>query len=105
MKKLVVNYRDLYAYGKYLDTKAAEFKNITSRMKDIINNLKVSWDGADANNFIANSTTYLDNLKVVENDIYSFGSFIRNRAMKYDRRELNFIEKFNERTGIQDGTR
>lgn len=90
MSSIIVETDALTAYGNDLDQKATEFTAITNEMSSIISSLSGSWEGDDAQNFIANATAYLSNLKVIENAFKQFGNSAKNHSVKYGNRVADF---------------
>ena len=93
MSKLNVDTESLKSYGTSLDTKAQEFSEITKKMQEIVESLRISWGGSDANSFIANATEYINNLKVIENSLISYGSTVKRRSSGYDKRVADFYAR------------
>lgn len=90
MSNIVVDTEKLKNYGTTLDEKAKSFSEIVSQMQNIISAVSGSWDGYDAQNFIANANAYLSNLKQVENALLQFGNCIKNCSANYSNRYSEF---------------
>ena len=86
---------DLSNYGQFFETKATEFGQVTQKMENIIDSLKGGWTGADAENFIANATAYLQNLKIVESQMAMYGSTVKRKATGYNNACASFYEILN----------
>lgn len=93
MSKLIVETGKLRSYGSTLEGYASEFHSITDNMTKIVESLRTSWSGYDASRFINNATKYIENLKVIENELNSNGAIAKKRANGYERRCAEFYDK------------
>ena len=86
MTKIVVDIDELSKYSKQLGEYAVEFDNITNSMKSIVSSLESGWQGSDASSFIANATSYINNLSVVRQEIVNSSNTVAQQVNKYDQR-------------------
>ena len=93
MTKVVVNIKELSNFSQKLTTDATEFDQITKKMGEIINSLASGWQGYDAENFISNATSYLENLNVVKKAIIDSASSTQKNVVAYTNRINEFYEK------------
>lgn len=91
-KRLVVNYKELGDFSKYLSEKSEEFKNIRTNIMTLVNNIKNSWDGKDSANFISNANSYLESLSVVESNMSSFSNFAGKKLSSYSKVSNEYME-------------
>ena len=90
MGTIIVETGKLREYGSNLESYAKEFHTITEKMDEIVKSLKGSWSGYDASKFINNATKYIENLKVIEEELNTYGSTAQRRSSKYDQRVEEF---------------
>lgn len=98
MTKMVVDFGLLAKYSKDLDDDAQQFGIITENMKEIIDSLKRrGWRGYDADTFINNAITYLDDLRVVKEKLISASQGVHNRNKRYEGRVQDYFDSLKAR--------
>jgi uncharacterized protein YukE len=95
MVKIMAICNDLDNYGKLFETKSEEFNQITKKMESIVSALDSGWTGIDADNFRANATAYLANLKRVEASMASYGNTVRKKSNGYSNACASFYDILN----------
>ena len=99
MTKLIVDFDLLAKYSKNMDEYAREFGMITRNMDEIISSLKKrGWKGYDANTFINNAQTYLNDLRVVQNALFESSASVSGRNKKYVARVDDYFDKMRARS-------
>jgi len=94
-KRLIVNYRELEDFSKYLSEKSEEFKNIRTNIITLVNNIKNSWDGIDSANFINNANNYISSLSTVESNMNQFSDFAGKKLSSYSKVSNEYMENSN----------
>lgn len=95
MGKVVVICNDLTNYGQLFETKSTEFSQITKKMESIVAGLESGWSGSDADNFKANASAYLANLKVLEASMSYYGNLVKGKSTKYSNACATFYDILN----------
>lgn len=93
MTNIMVKTAELTKYGTDLEEKANEFSSLLKSMDEIVTSISGAWNGTDANNFISNASAYINNLKVVETTLLTFGNSVKNHSVKYNNRCADFYSK------------
>ena len=99
MTKIVVDFNELRKYSKNLYDDSIQFGTITKNMQDIIDSLKErGWSGYDADRFIHNAVTYLEDLRVVKEAIHESALIVQRKNKGYSDRVEKYFEtvKFKE---------
>ena len=91
MTKVVVNVKDLAKYSEQLINDVTELDSIINSMVSIVNSLSTGWQGYDAENFVTNATSYLENL--VKKAIVDSAESVQKNAEGYANRINSFYEK------------
>ncbi len=93
MSKIVVDEAKLFNLAKVLQEDSSEFKTITEKMSSIVDSLRGSWDGNDADTFITNATAYLGNLMEIKQALDEASHLVNKNAVAYSERIENFYAK------------
>ena len=93
MTKVVVNVKDLAKYSEQLINDVTELDSIINSMVSIVNSLSTGWQGYDAENFVTNATSYLENLNIVKKAIVDSAESVQKNAESYANRINSFYEK------------
>jgi uncharacterized protein YukE len=93
MSSIIVKTEQLTKYGTDLEDKATEFSALLKSMDGIVTSISGAWSGTDASNFISNASAYINNLKIVESTLLSFGNMVKNHSVQYNNRCADFYSK------------
>ena len=93
MTKVVVNIKDLAKYSEQLINDVTELDSIINSMVSIVNSLSTGWQGYDAENFVTNATSYLENLNIVKKAIVDSAESVQKNAVGYANRINSFYDK------------
>ena len=66
MAKLFVDHEELINLSKYLFEKSQKFEDLIAKMDSTVESITTAWDGIDAQTFIANARSYINNLRIIE---------------------------------------
>ncbi len=93
---LEVNWNDVSNLAKDTLTSSEEFEQARKNFKEIINSLPECWEGEDANDYINNCNSFLDNL---EKDTVYFnllGNYFEHSASTYGKVVNENAERMNK---------
>ena len=94
MSVIKVNMNELNRYGAELEKKASEFDKLVRSMDEIVTSISNSaWTGNDASNFVSNASSYINNLKVIEQTFLGFSASVKNNSSQYSNRCADFYSK------------
>lgn len=92
MVKVDADLGQMCSLGNLMINKSTEFNAITTKMNEIVEQLRGSWAGADADVFIANAQNYIANLKAVETAMAQLGSYVNAHAVRYNNLVATYFE-------------
>lgn len=92
MVKVDADLGQMCALGNMMINKSEEFNQITTKMNEIMEQLRGSWSGVDADVFIANAQNYIANLKLIEQAMAQLGSTVNAYAVRYNNLVATYFE-------------
>lgn len=107
-RKIIVNWKQLNNLSVDTTKNAEEFENIRSSIEDIMKSIESCWQGADSQEFIKQTTNYLESLKEDTAYLYSTADYFNRSAKRYNygvdsgltsvrNLEQNYIKQENNR--------
>ena len=94
---LKVNWADVSTLGEDTLTSSENFEQARRNFKDIINSLPECWEGDDADEFIGNCNTFLDNLEKDTLYFQALGTYFSHSSETYGRVVNENAEKMPQR--------
>ena len=83
MSKLFVDHEGLIDLSKYLYEKSQEFEDLIKKMDSTVENISSAWDGIDAQTFISNAKSYINNLRIIELGLISCSQDMNSNERRY----------------------
>lgn len=88
--RVKANYVEMNEISTFVFQKTEELEKNVKETLEIINSINTYWDGIDADNFILNSSTYVNNMGITINELKNISNLIKNIAKKYEYKDLSF---------------
>lgn len=83
MNGLNINYEQTILLGKEIMSKAEEFDDVIKKIEEVLENLKLVWQGNDATKFIEELTNDTMDMKSYYNVINDIGILLQSTAQMY----------------------
>ncbi len=83
MNGLNINYEQTILLGKEIMSKAEEFDDVIKKIEEVLENLKLVWQGNDATKFIEELTNDTMDMKSYCNVINDIGILLQSTAQMY----------------------
>ncbi len=83
MAKLYVDHEGLINLSKYLYEKSQNFDDLIEKMESTVDNISSAWDGVDAQTFISNAKSYINNLRIIELGLISCSQDMNSNERRY----------------------
>ena len=88
--RVKANYVEMNEISTFVFQKTEELEKNVKETLEIINSINTYWDGIDADNFILNSSTYVNNMGITINELKNISNLIKNIAKKNEYKDLSF---------------
>lgn len=89
MNNLNINYEETINLGINVTNKGEEIDEIVLKIKNVIEELSISWQGEDASRFLNNLNEQLDDMQKLSIVINELGQLIQKTASDYKQVSLN----------------
>jgi len=99
--RVKANYVEMNEIGTYVFQKSEELEKNLKESLELINSINSCWDGIDADNFIFNSSTYINNMGITVNELKNISNLIKNIARRYEHKDLLFESEI-KKEGLYD---
>lgn len=86
-------YENIQIVGNYLINQAQELLNEKAALDRAITEVKNSWSGTDADQFISKSLTYSNELTQVSETLNNMGILIKGKGSNYQAVSEDFIKR------------
>ena len=83
-KKIMVNWQKLHNLGNNTEKYAEEFEKIRNNLETTIQSISTCWQGIEANEYIQNTTNYLESLKQDTKYLYEISNYFTRSALRYN---------------------
>jgi len=83
-RKIIVNWKQLNDLGINTAKNAEEFENIRSSIQSIMTSIENCWQGADSQEFIKQTTNYLETLKEDTAYLYEVSEYFNRSSKRYN---------------------
>lgn len=84
------NYREINDVGSFVFSKTEELESELKDISKLLSSITNCWSGIDANNFVSNSSTYVNNIGIKVYELKKISNLIQNIASKYEEKDFSF---------------
>lgn len=99
--RVKANYIEMNDVGTFVFQKSEELEKNLKEVLELINNVNSYWKGIDADNFILNSSTYVNNMGITVNELKNISNLVKNIAKRYEYKDLSFESEI-KKEGLYD---
>ena len=96
MVKLYVDHEKLTDMSNFLSDNAMKMDALIEKMLTTVDSISNSWDGLDAQIFIANASEYIENLKLIQNGLVSYSARMIKNENRYAQAFLDYFSRFDK---------